>query len=68
MAEATDSNMQQFLSDRRISIAELSKRAKNSSETAAERNARLRKLAVEKRVSLNKAESIFISVCIVTNL
>ena len=45
--------MQSFLSDRRISIAELSKKATDgSSETAAQRNKRLRDLAIKKRVSI----------------
>lgn len=53
MAEEMDSNMKQFLSDRRISIAELSKKATDgSSETAAQRNKRLRDLAIKKRVSI----------------
>ena len=47
MAEEMDSNMKQFLSDRRISIAELSKKASgDSSETAAQRRERLRNLAI----------------------
>jgi hypothetical protein len=52
MAEM-DSTMQQFLSDRRLSIAELSKKATSDdqTETAAQRRERLRKLAIEKRVS-----------------
>jgi hypothetical protein len=50
-----DSNMQQFLGDRRISIADLSKKAQtsDSNETAAERRERLRDLAIKKRVSLS---------------
>ena len=44
--------MQSFLSDRRISIAELTKRAaSDSGETVAQRNKRLRDLAIKKRVS-----------------
>ena len=45
-----DSNMQKFLSDRKINIADLAKQVKaESSETTAERNTRLRALAVVKR-------------------
>lgn len=52
MAEEMDSNMRQFLSDRRLSIADLAKKASSeSSETAAERRERLRALAIGKRVS-----------------
>ena len=48
-----DSNVKQFLSDRRISIAELSKKAAgDSTETAAQRRERLRNLAITKRVSI----------------
>ncbi len=50
MAEM-DSTMQQFLSDRKLSVADLSKKASDSTETVAERRERLRKLAIEKRVS-----------------
>jgi len=48
-----DSNMRQFLGDRRISIADLSKKAQasDSNETVAERRERLRSLAIKKRVS-----------------
>mmetsp|Transcript_42014 Transcript_42014/g.55357 ORF Transcript_42014/g.55357 Transcript_42014/m.55357 type:complete len:143 (-) Transcript_42014:156-584(-) len=50
MAEEMDSNMRQFLSDRRLSIADLAKKASSeSSETAAERRERLRALAIGKR-------------------
>lgn len=50
-----DSNMRQFLGDRRISIADLSKKAQtsDSNETATERRERLRDLAIKKRVSLS---------------
>ena len=50
MAEM-DSTMQQFLTDRKLSVADLSKKASDSTETVAERRERLRKLAIEKRVS-----------------
>ena len=50
MAEM-DSTMQQFLSDRKLSVADLTKKASDSTETAVERRERLRKLAIEKRVS-----------------
>ena len=51
MAEI-DSNMRQFLSDRKLTIASLTQKATGqSSESAAERRERLRQLAISKRVS-----------------
>ena len=45
--------MQQFLSDRRLSIADLTKKAANpTGETAAQRRERLRGLAISKRVRI----------------
>ena len=41
MAEM-DSNMQKFLSERRLSVADLTKKKDDSGETPAERNKRLR--------------------------
>ena len=42
-----DSNMRQFLNDRKINIADLAKQVKKeTTETTAERNARLRALAI----------------------
>ncbi len=52
MAEI-DSNMRQFLDDRKLTIASLTqKAASQTSETAAQRRERLRQLAISKRVSL----------------
>ena len=45
MAEM-DSNMQKFLSDRRLSIADLTKKTDDSGESAAQRTQRLRELAI----------------------
>ncbi len=67
MAEM-DSTMQQFLSDRKLSVADLSKKASDSTETVAERRERLRKLAIEKRVSststnINWIDPLLLFVC-----
>ena len=53
MEGTPDSNVQKFLSERRISIADLAKQASGSdTETAAQRRERQRALAIQKRVSL----------------
>ena len=54
MVEEVDSGVQRFLKERKIDIAEMSKAAKEvtkTNESAKERAARQRELAVEMRVS-----------------
>ena len=50
MAEHQDSGLQKFLAERRINIAQLEKqKASDSNESVADRNKRLRDLAIKKR-------------------
>ena len=63
MVEEVDSSVQRFLKERKIDIAEMSKVAKQvtkSDETAKERAARQRQLAVEMRVSTFRTALLYL--------